>query len=145
MFKSLVWLDPQKKIHGDSGNRTQVCCSRGGRLNHWANEAVSGTEGIALCAECTTRPWSFQFLQRDWQGPGGRMGRGWGARWTDTNIPTQRYKHRDIKIWIRSKMDRYKHTHTEIQTYPHRDIKIWIRSQMDMHKHTDTEIQTQRY
>ena len=30
--------------HGESGNRTEVCRSQGGRLNHWANEAVSSLE-----------------------------------------------------------------------------------------------------
>ena len=29
-----------KQLHAKSGNRTQVCRSRGGRLNHWANEAT---------------------------------------------------------------------------------------------------------
>ena len=32
----------QEKIHGESGNRTQACRSRGERLDHWANQAVSG-------------------------------------------------------------------------------------------------------
>ena len=31
---------PGQNTHGESGNGTQVCCSGGGRLNHWANGVV---------------------------------------------------------------------------------------------------------
>ena len=39
IFKSLVWSDP-RKILAQAGFKPGIFCSRGGCLNHWANEAV---------------------------------------------------------------------------------------------------------
>ena len=39
IFKSLVWLDPEK-IYGTSWNRSQVFCSPGKHLNHCSSKAV---------------------------------------------------------------------------------------------------------
>ena len=51
------WYDSiwNKTEHGKSGNRTQVCRSRGGHLNHGANKVVLSRDNIAILLQllCT--------------------------------------------------------------------------------------------
>ena len=52
------WYDfTQKKIRGASGNWTEACCSRGGRLYHLANEVVDSRrffQPVSLCCSLWT-------------------------------------------------------------------------------------------